>query len=199
MRLIIIRHGETIDNVRDIIQGQRHGKLTERGKEQVRKLALRLKDEKIDVIFSSDLGRARETTEEVAKFHKVPIYYTPELRERSFGIFEGRPMEEARKAIRESGLSKIEFKPEGGESLIDLRKRAQRFLDKILKEYDDETILISSHSNFNKMLLGALLGISIEESLKIKQDNACLNIIEISNPLNCKVHVINSTEHLKDC
>ncbi|MHA1860360.1 MAG: histidine phosphatase family protein [Candidatus Asgardarchaeia archaeon] len=197
MRLIIIRHGETVDNVRDIIQGQRHGKLTERGMEQVRKLALRLKDEKIDVIFSSDLGRARETTEEIAKFHKVPIHYTPELREREFGIFEGSPMEEVRKAIRESGLSKVEFKPEGGESILELRERARKFLSRILKEFNDETILVSSHGNFNKMLLGVILNLSVEDSLKIKQDNACLNIIEFSNPSDYKVCVINSTEHLK--
>ena len=59
MRLIIVRHGETNENVQKIVQGQKLGSLSERGWKQTKLLAERLKDEKVDIIISSDLERAR--------------------------------------------------------------------------------------------------------------------------------------------
>jgi len=56
-RLIFVRHGETEENKAKIVQGQKHGKLSEEGLEQAKKVAERLKDEKIDFIYSSDLDR----------------------------------------------------------------------------------------------------------------------------------------------
>lgn len=55
MRLILVRHGETKDNDAGILQGQLHGELNKSGIEQAEKVAVRLKNEKIDFIFTSDL------------------------------------------------------------------------------------------------------------------------------------------------
>lgn len=196
MKLIIIRHGETEDNVKGLLQGHKHGKLTKTGIEQAKKLALRLKDEKIDAIYSSDLQRAKDTTEEIAKFHKVPIHYTSELREQHLGILQGKPKEEIHKRREESGLSVAEFKPKGGESSIELRERAQKFLDMLFKDHTKEAVLISSHAAFIMMLLGVILNKSIEEAFKLKQSNACVNIIEIDENSEHKVHAINCVKHL---
>ena len=59
--LLLVRHGETVDNVRQIMQGQTQGKLTPNGIEQARALAAELKDTPIDVFVSSDLKRAFDT------------------------------------------------------------------------------------------------------------------------------------------
>ena len=67
MKLIIARHGETEENKKGILQGHLPGKLTELGIEQSKKLALRLKNEKIDAIYSSDLARASNTAKEIIK------------------------------------------------------------------------------------------------------------------------------------
>lgn len=196
MRLIIVRHGETEENVKEIMMGQSLGKLTQKGKGQAKKAALRLKNEKIDIIFSSDLPRAEYTAKEVVKFHKVPIHYTPELREKGAGIFEGRPVEELYEASNKSGLPKTQFKPEGGESFVDVKKRAQKFLDKLFKNYKNKTILISSHGGCIKMLLGILLKKPIEEARKLDQANACVNIIEIREDYEHKAQIINCIKHL---
>ncbi|MDO8740608.1 MAG: histidine phosphatase family protein [Candidatus Woesearchaeota archaeon] len=196
MKLIIIRHGETEDNVKGLLQGHKHGKLTKTGIEQARKLAFRLKDEEIDAIYSSDLQRAKDTTEEIAKFHKVPIHYTSELREQHLGIFEGKPKDELRKTRGKRGLLVTEFKPKGGESLAELKERAQRFLNMLFKMHTKETILISSHAAFIMMLLGIILNKSIEEAFKLGQSNACVNIIEIKENSKHKVHAINCIKHL---
>lgn len=91
MRLIITRHGETEENKQSIIQGHNPGKLSPEGIEQAKKVALRLKDETIDYIYSSDLARAADTAKEIAKFHtETPIKFTEELREIYLGSFQGK-------------------------------------------------------------------------------------------------------------
>ena len=83
MRLILTRHGETEENVAGISQGQLlPGKLTDKGIEQAKKLASRLKDEKVDAIYSSDLARSADTAKIIAKYHsKVKFHLAKELRE----------------------------------------------------------------------------------------------------------------------
>jgi len=61
MKLIIVRHGETEENKKGIVMGHLPGKLSQEGINQIKKVALRLKDEKIDFIYSSDLTRASDT------------------------------------------------------------------------------------------------------------------------------------------
>ena len=95
MILIITRHGETIENKQGIMQGHLPGTLSEHGIEQAKKLAERLKEEKIDFIYSSDLARAADTAKEIAKFHpNISINFTKELRERNLGELQGRKASE---------------------------------------------------------------------------------------------------------
>ncbi len=196
MKLVMVRHGESVDNVNGITQGQRPGMLTGRGVEQAKRLGARLKDEKIDVIFSSDSKRAVDTTAEIVKYHEsVPVYYTPEIRERAQGIFEGRPKTEIKKADVESGLPFGEFKPEGGESFRELMQRAAMFLEKLKADYMKETILISSHRWFIQVLLGILLKKTLEESVGMNLENTSVNIVEIIDGV-ISFHLLNSTDHL---
>jgi len=91
MKLILTRHGETIENQKKIMQGHLGGHLSENGKWQVRKLALRLKNEKIDAMYSSDLKRAADTAKEIAKYHKnIQINFVQELREVNLGSLTGK-------------------------------------------------------------------------------------------------------------
>ena len=91
--LLLVRHGETVDNVRQIMQGQTQGELTPNGIEQARALAAELKDTPIDVFVSSDLKRAFDTCVILAAAHGVSpdiIVQTKLLRERDWGSFTGR-------------------------------------------------------------------------------------------------------------
>ncbi len=81
MRLILVRHWETEENKRREVQGHKHGKLSSLGIKQAKRVAQRLKKEKINFIFSSDLARASDTAKEIHKFHpKTPIKFVKELR-----------------------------------------------------------------------------------------------------------------------
>src|SRR3989338_4033624 len=120
MKLILVRHGLTEENIKKITQGQTHGKLYPQGIIQAKKVGLKLKDEKIDVVYSSDLKRAVDTTKEIIKFHPdTPVHYVKELREASKGIFDGQP----RKLIKEYRQKLQEplylHKYENGESLVE--------------------------------------------------------------------------------
>ena len=113
MRLILVRHGETEENIKKLIQGQLQGILTDNGKKQAGELAERLKHEKIDAIYTSDSARAYDTAKEVHKHHtNIPLLLDKRLRERYWGALEGRHQSEKYKW------------PEGAETDDDLVERA---------------------------------------------------------------------------
>jgi len=200
VRLIIVRHAETIENATGIISGHKPGILTDNGKVQAQKLALRLKEEKIDEIFSSDLQRAKDTTEEIAKYHDVPVHYMPEIRERCLGIYENSKFDDYVEAREALGISRFIFKPEGGENFDELKARAQIVLNKFLgnfEYYKDKTILISAHGGWNTMLLGILSKKTIEEALEVDQANTCVNIVEIGENFNPNIVLVNDVSHLE--
>jgi broad specificity phosphatase PhoE len=110
--------------------------LTENGKEQAKRLGERLSNEQIDVIISSDLDRVRDTIEEVRKHHKlVPIIYDEQARERNFGVFEGRHYQQLLDERQRLNINRFEHHPQGGESYLQFRKRAEKFFEKVYKEH----------------------------------------------------------------
>jgi broad specificity phosphatase PhoE len=197
MRLIIVRHGETNENVREIVQGQTYGTLSEKGRKQAKLLAQRLKDEKLDIIFSSDLERARDTTVEIVKFHPgVPVEYTALIRERNLGSFEGRTIAELRAAQKEEGMPKYKWVPPDGESYLHILERARKFLDRIMKEHRDKTVLVVSHGGFIRSLLSLVLDKPIREMSEAKVPNTCVNILELKSDHKFEVRVLSSVDHL---
>ncbi len=180
MRLILVRHGETEDNVARITQGHRPGKLTKKGIEQAEKLALRLKDEKIDKIFVSDLKRCVDTAAAIIKFHpKAEVTYEPAIREQSFGIFEGKPYGTMGENANKIGAKKYQYKPEGGESMEELTKRVTTFLHKLIHQEKDKTILIVSHGGPIRFFLIDFLKVPEEQWDEYKHDNCAVTELEI--------------------
>lgn len=140
--LLLVRHGETIDNVNKIMQGQTQGKLTERGRQQAIKLSNDISDRHIDAFFSSDLQRAIETCEIIAHPHNVAIKTTPLLRERDWGGFTGRYIPDL----------KDEIWPDDIESIADLKRRAASFISYIAKTFPRKTVLAVGHGIINKAI-----------------------------------------------
>ncbi|MBI3050928.1 histidine phosphatase family protein [Candidatus Woesearchaeota archaeon] len=199
MRLILVRHGETDDNVNHISQGHRDTGLNERGRLQSAAIGRALRAEKVDAIFSSDLRRARETAEAILRFHNAPVTFSRHIREQSIGVFEGRPREDFKSFLLESaakGMAVEDVTPGAGESMRDVRRRAEDFISILAEKYKGRTVLVVTHGGFLRMLLGVLLNRSAAESMTLfKLKNACINIIEVS-PAGSKAHVINSVSHL---
>jgi len=94
--LLLVRHGETNWNAERRWQGHADVPLNDRGRKQARTLAEQLAGERIDVIYTSDLSRARDTADAVGARLGVEVVVDPDLREIDAGAIEGLTAEEAR-------------------------------------------------------------------------------------------------------
>src|SRR3989344_2274008 len=201
MKLVFVRHGETEENVENILQGQGKAKLNSKGKEQARKLAKRLKWMKIHTAYVSNLPRTMETAQEILKYHPgTKIIYSASLREKSHGIFEGQHKETMLKAEKSSSLSFWDFKPENGESHWELQKRIKRFCTQLMKKISAETILIVSHGETISILLHELLGetYTTESYNKYHPQNCAVTVMEITGKKKPLVKVLNCVKHLEE-
>lgn len=189
MKLILTRHGETIENQQGILQGHIPGRLSKRGIQQAKKLALRLKDEKIDYIYSSDLSRSADTAKEIAKYHpKSPIYFVGELRECNLGKYEGMKWEKMDWNAR----------PKEIESRKNMQKRVKKLFDLVYNKYPKATVLFVGHAGINLALMTVILNKSIDYMDKFySQPNTAISIFEIKKDKNHVVHLMNCIKHLE--
>ncbi len=151
--IFLVRHGETVDNARQIMQGQTQGDLNEKGREQAVSVSNRLAGEPIDAIVSSDLRRAVQTAEIIAKPHLLEVVQTPLLRERDWGSFTGRFIPDLRD----------EQWPDDIESEEALLQRARTFLIYITTTYPNSRVVAVGHGIINKAILAAYAHCSMRE------------------------------------
>ncbi len=181
MRLIIVRHGETVENAKKIMMGHLHGQLTKRGTEQARATADALKGQKINYIYSSDLARAADTAKIIAtQFPKVPIEFTSELRERDFGAAMGEHKHNIRWDKPREHYHSLHIIAEGVETMDALHDRAKNFLDRILRKHPNDTVLLVTHNGFALTLIGVINKKSLSEIVDSQKiENAAFSIFEI--------------------
>lgn len=159
--LLLVRHGETVDNVRQIMQGQTQGRLTAHGVEQAETVAQRLAQTPIDVFVSSDLKRAFDTCCIIAAAHGATpdaIVQTPLLRERNWGSFTGRYIPELKDAIWTDDI----------ETIGALKDRAQRFLAFLQENYKGKTVLAVGHGIMNKAIRSVHSGKPMNETPRME-------------------------------
>ncbi len=199
MKLIIIRHGETDYNKKKLIMGHLDIPLNETGITQAKRLAKRLKNEKIDYIYSSDLARAKETAELINEYHNKKIFFKKSLRERYLGKFSGKNVELLRKSLKNIRDKELRGTLPGNlENLSSLRKRATSFLSGVYKTKKGKTILISTHGGLKKSFLMYLNSVPLEKfDTYTRFDNTSLSIIEFNLSKNHKIILENCTKHLK--
>lgn len=151
--IYLIRHGETVDNARQIMQGQTQGELNDQGRRQAQQVAERLADEVIDVVVASDLHRAIQTAEIIAAPHGLPVVTTPLLRERDWGSFTGRYIPDLRN----------ETWPDDIETEEALLQRAHDFLQKMTATYEGKRVVAVGHGIINKAILAVYASCSMRE------------------------------------
>ncbi len=139
--------------------------LTKKGENQIKKSAKELKDKKIDVIYCSDIFRAKQTAGIVLKeLGEKEIFYDERLRDINHGIYMGGLKTEFYKKF--SPEIRFDEKPENGETWNDCKKRMLDVLKDIDKKYHNKNILIISHGDPLWLLGGAVKGLNNEELLK---------------------------------
>ncbi len=187
-RYFLLRHGLAETNIKGILSAdpKRKYHLTSKGKEQVMKAAQGikklLKDEKIDLIFSSDILRCKETAEIVKKElgFNGKIILTKNLREIGLGEWEGKSMKELKKYLSKNLKEYLSCGLKRGESWNDFKIRALSFIDEIEKKYKNKNILIVSHGDILWSLDSAFKGLSQKEILEaIKRKDGYFNKGEV--------------------
>ncbi len=189
MKLYLVRHGQTVENVNHIHQGHTDGQLTELGQEQALRIAERLRKESFDVIYASDLGRAANTARAIAKFHKgTPMHFARELRERDMGGHEGIPWDD------EWDWDDL---PENVEPNDSMMRRAKGLLDRVYDEYPEGNILFVSHGGLLNALLAAIEKDEMNEQRFIPLENTSITILDLREGGDHEIHLLNCVEHLE--
>jgi isoleucyl-tRNA synthetase len=179
----IMRHGEAEHNLTDTVSclpTDKNG-LTEKGRAQTKEVAEALKNQHIDVIYSSDTQRAKETAEILARDLGVApenVFSTPEITELQAGEYNGKTWKEYRDFfgtdVDQNGSptdevlkKRFETAPAGGETLLDIRNRATKFLYDLEKKHEGKKILIISHGDTIFLMERGMKGYSPE---KLRED-----------------------------
>lgn len=181
-RIYLIRHGETVNAKELALNGHFDAELSPRGEDQIRAVAEALKDRPVRSVYSSDLQRARRSAEIVAHPHKLKPVCFPELRELSFGKWEGLSLRELNRKypgeIEKRFRNPDTFQAEGGETFSQLKERVLPRFHEIVKCHPADEIVIMGHGGVNRIILGHLLGIPLSKAFRIGQEYAGINIIQ---------------------
>ncbi len=167
--IYLVRHGETVDNARQIMQGQTQGELNEQGREQARQVAERLATEDFDAVVASDLHRAIQTAEIIAAPHGLTVVTTPLLRERDWGSFTGRFIPDLRGEVW----------PDDIETEEALLRRAHDFLQTMTATYEGKRVVAVGHGIINKAILAVYASCSMSEVQRMM--NAEVRILTTSS------------------
>ena len=200
-RLLLARHGDTELNSAERYWGCTDVKLSTDGLRQAERLRDRLAEEKIDVVYSSDLKRALVTAETIASKHQLDVNPCEELREIDFGNIEGLTYEEVRQLHPEffnkywiQRLLGLRFP--GGESIDELNSRVSKFAGRLKEHVAEETILIVAHQGPLAILICQLLGVELQFRRQIRLGLASLSIVETYSQ-GAVVSLLNDASHLR--
>ena len=179
-QLILVRHGETLHNVRGIAQGWNDSGFSEVGSSQVRALAQRLRAFGPTALYTSTLERARATAEAISRETGLSAIGLDDLREMNCGRWEGMSFLKVREDDAElyrQWISDPEACCPGGESHAGLRRRMEKALATI--DADDGANarpVVVSHATAIRVITTSLLELSVESARAFAQDNAAINV-----------------------
>jgi probable phosphoglycerate mutase len=201
-RIIAVRHGETAWNVDTRIQGQLDIPLNDTGRWQAQRLARALAArEPIDRVYTSDLLRAWETAQAVGDATGAPVVTDEGLRERGFGVFQGKTFAEIEAALPEESLRWRKrdpyWAPDGGESLTTMRRRVVETLHALASRHAGEQIVLVAHGGVLDLLYRAATGLALQAPRTWLVGNAAINRL-LWTPGGLTLVGWSDTSHLDD-
>jgi alpha-ribazole phosphatase/probable phosphoglycerate mutase len=199
-RVYLIRHGETEGAESRRYKGHIDVPLSENGIQQIKRVADFIvgagpcacpgqpqgvvpTDKMLTAVYCSDLSRAIKSAEIIAGPHGLKPIVVEDLKERSFGEWEGMTFDEIKEkwpdAFNAWAANPLKFSPMGGESTIEVRDRVRKTFGEIVERHKEQDIAVVSHGGVIRVLLCELLGMPLENIFRIDQGYAALNVIEI--------------------
>jgi phosphoserine phosphatase len=199
LRLVFIRHGSSTWNDERRIQGQLDPPLSEKGREQARKLGVRFRDTQVDAFYSSDLARARQTADEIAaQIGRAPDYL-PELREVALGEWEGLQRDEIIARYPEPWSRWVEHPSwdivPGGEGTAAFEGRVGAAIEGLVARHRSGRVLVVTHGGVIQVALLRVVGRSSNGLFPFTIDNTSVTVLQ-GSPDRLVVGRVNDTCHL---
>jgi len=202
-RIFLIRHGATVLTAEDRFAGATDVELSDEGREQVRRLALRLSGEKIAAVYASPLGRTMETASIMAEPHGLKVQKRDGMREISHGHWEQMTRQEVERDYPSEAAAWNEdpytFAPTGGESGLAVTARALPALIEIVRSHSAQNVIIISHKATIRLLISSLMGFDPRRYRdNLDQSPAALNIVDFKDPVRARLTLFNDTSHYSE-
>lgn len=210
VQVILVRHGETDWNrVRRVQGGNSDTLLNKAGKQQAEALALRLKQERVQAVYSSPLQRALDTAQAIARHHQLEVKVEPALREVNVGQLEGVEVGLLGKRLDElliaqsraeiqtgGGQSLWSRMPDiGGESLAELQQRAWGAVQRIVNQHPDGVVVVVTHYFVVLTIISAVLNLPLSQIGRLRLGVASISTIVFDEPVP-RLTLFNDVCHL---
>lgn len=181
LRLHLLRHAQAEPETPWRFLGQRDRPLSQEGEKQARFWRDALAGTHFTAALCSDLSRCVGTARIVLERHDIQAISTPGLREISLGSWDGLTVEEVRTRYpgqyEARGYDMAGFAPPGGESFLDLQRRALASLLPVLETAGGDVLLVA-HAGVNRVLVCHFLGMPLEGLFRLGQGSCCRNVVE---------------------
>ncbi|MCI0397135.1 MAG: histidine phosphatase family protein [Chloroflexi bacterium] len=180
---LLIRHGQTAWNLEGRYTGQSDVSLNETGRNQARQLAAQLRNNPPDVIYASDLVRARETAEIIAASLALPVHADPRLREVDQGEWEGMVFADIiARYEREFAARKadpLNVAPPGGETVGQVHARVQAAVHDLVARHPGRRVALVAHGMVLALIRLQAYGYPIERVWELVPPNVQVEEVEI--------------------
>ncbi len=194
-----MRHGATQLSAEDRFSGAVGADLSDEGRWQAERLGERLRGESFAAVYASPLQRAIDTARLAAGPDAEPII-ADGLREVAHGRWEGLGRSEVERRYPDEYAAweadPFTFAPEGGESGVAVLARALPVVREIATRHAGNRVLVVSHKATIRLVLCGLLGIDARGYRdRLDQAPACLNVLEMRDPIHARLMLFNDTSH----
>src|SRR5687768_13188710 len=202
IELLVLRHGQSQADLEDRHEGRADFPLTELGREQARRVGAWLAARyRVDRIVASTLIRAAETAEIVGRALGVAVEPDPALMEFNNGELAGLLRSESRERFGHMFQNRTELAPHerfpGGETMVEMRGRAEHFLSKLLDETaNGKRVLLVTHGGMTAQLFRAYLSLPVETRVFTATGDTGLHLWEVDGPRR-RIRFMNSLVHLE--
>ncbi|MGH7409379.1 MAG: histidine phosphatase family protein [Candidatus Methylomirabilales bacterium] len=199
-KVYIVRHGESVWNLEQRLQGGRDPALSEAGYRQAARVAEVLEGLGVAAVYSSPLRRAAETARIIAGALRVPLHLHADLREIGMGSWEGMPFRDllARdgEAYRAWIAAPADCLPPGGEPMAAFADRVMAALGEVREKYPRNDAVVVTHGVVARVLVARTLGLALNQIYRLRVSNCSVSCLTFGGDFP-RVGLLNQVGHLE--
>lgn len=204
-KIILVRHCQAEGNEKRFFQGRIDTDITEKGKKQIEATVNRLRDEPIDVMYSSPLKRALTTAKSIAESHSIPeesIITDDDLMEIDAGIWDGLYIKDIVRLFPEESDNwdnhPERFHPKDSEGMESVYIRTGRMLKKLINDNEGKCVCVVSHGCAIRNMLCNAFGKPLDELKTVPWGTNCAVSVIVADDDWVEVVTENDVEHLEN-